>query len=252
MNDLIASFPSHSTFSRAQIGQPSQDAPLDDPDDRREHEHEGDDEDDADPDAVDVERTRRVQDVEAQTCPGGDELADQRADHREDDAGDDGAAARAHDARLMDEVRLDLLHAGKYRIEHQEEDHRYDDGHLRLRSDAERDDDDRRDRDLRDRAEDEDVGFDEPRQSWTESEPEPGRAAGDRAQDISEHDLPEGDRRVGPDARLDDLFAEMAEDRARLSDEARIEQEQGAEFPGAQDDDGGQQRLKHPHLFVSS
>src|SRR4029077_7067050 len=86
---MKSSYPplSYSTFPGAEIGQPSQHAPLDDPDDRREHEHEGDDQDDADPDAVDVERTRRVQDVEAETRLGGDELADQRADHREDDAG---------------------------------------------------------------------------------------------------------------------------------------------------------------------
>ena len=107
-------------------------------------------------------------------------------------------AVRSHDASLMDEVRLDLLDPGKHRVEHQEEHHRDDNRDFRLDADAERDDDDRGNCDLRDRAEDQDVRLDNPRQARAKTERKADRAAGDRADDIAEHDLPEGDRGIGP------------------------------------------------------
>src|SRR5436190_23910333 len=126
--------------SRAQVRQPAQHAPLGHADGRRKYKDKSDNQDHPHPNAVDVERTGGIEDIESKSRLGGDELADERADHRKDDAGleavedvggdrrnddvaDDLAAIRSHDAGLVDEVGLYLLHAGEYRVEHQEEHH---------------------------------------------------------------------------------------------------------------------------------
>src|SRR6185312_8742246 len=110
----------------AQIRQPAQHPPFGDADCCRQDKNKCDDEDDTDPDTVDVEGAGCIENVKSKSCLGGNEFADESADHREDDAGlqtveyargdrgnddvgDDLAAVRAHDASLMDEVRLDLL-----------------------------------------------------------------------------------------------------------------------------------------------
>src|SRR6185437_13472104 len=144
----------------------------------------------------------RVEDVVSKAGLRGDELADESADHREDDAGfqavedvrrdrrnddvgEDLATVRSHDASLVDEVGLDLLDAGKHRIKHQEKYHRDDNRDLRPAADA----------------------------------------AGDRADGITEHDLPEGDRGIGPYRATSCFIEQVSENFAGLPDEARVERE---------------------------
>src|SRR5262249_19485875 len=126
--------------TRVQIRKPAEHAPFGDADCRCEHKNKGDDQDHPHPDAVDIERAGSIQDVESKPRFGRYELANECADHRKNDAGletvedvggdrrndnvaEDLAAICAHDAGLVDEVRLDLLHAGEHRVEHQEKYH---------------------------------------------------------------------------------------------------------------------------------
>jgi hypothetical protein len=174
-------------------------------DDDDEHQH-----GDADEDIGGLEDTRSGADVKAQAFGGGDELASDRADDRERNAGlesgddigrhgrqDDSEgqppAVRAHQARQVDKLLIELLHAGVGVKKVQKENQDEDDANLGPDADAEPDDEQRRQRGARHTVERDDDRLEDIGQGFAPAEEIAGPDAGERADGKADADLLKGD-----------------------------------------------------------